>query len=490
MTTSLPLARRNGHGSAAAIDRLPPHDEEAERAVLGCVMLDGAKVMPDCIQSIGPALEIFYSEGHRALYRCMVEMYDAQEPIDLVTLRNWLEFQSLLDQVGGLNYLAGLADTVPSASNLAYYLEILHEKYKARRLIYLCTEKVSSAYDNTDTPDELISRAATEILGLAEDSTPKTEEATMHSLIPEALSQIEAWHLSQGAITGIATGFVDLDKMTTGFHPGEMVVIAGRPGLGKTSLAMNIADHAAVERGIAVGVFSLEMTKASLVVRMICARARVNARRIQSGYLSDSDFPKLTAAAGRLNASKIVINDQAGLSILGLRTRARRMVQQHGIGLLVIDYLQLMSAERSKNDSREQEVSFISKGVKSLAKELGIPIIALSQLNRGIEKDKERRPRMSDLRESGSLEQDADFVGILWKPSARDTDEEDRDCIPVNLEVCKQRNGPTGTVPLTFMRTYTRFESAAKVDPSDAGYNAPYADADSGPAIPQQEMAL
>jgi replicative DNA helicase len=452
-------------------------------------MLDWAKVMPEAIESIGSGHDIFYDQAHQNLYRIMVEMYDAQEPIDLVTLRNWLEFQALLDQVGGLSYLATLSDTVPSASNLSYYLAILHDKWKARKLIRFCTDNVANAYGNTDSPDELISQAATEILNLAEGSVPKNEEATVQSLLPDALAQIESWHSSQGALTGIGTGFTDLDKMTTGFHAGEMIVIAGRPSLGKTSLSMNIADHVAVNLGIPVGVFSLEMTKASLVVRMLCSRARTNVRRIQAGFLSEADFPRLTAAASRLHASKIVINDQSGLSILGLRTRARRMVQQHGIGLLVIDYLQLMSAERNKNDSREQEVSFISKGVKGLAKELGIPVIALSQLNRGIEKDKERRPRMSDLRESGSLEQDADFVGILWKPS-RDTDEDDGDATPVNLEVCKQRNGPTGTVPLTFMRQYTRFESCAKVSDSDAGYQSPYADAEPPEPQPQQEMPI
>jgi replicative DNA helicase len=326
-------------------------------------------------------------------------------------------------------------------------------------------------------------------MDLAQDSEAKDEESTVQELIPIAIDQIETWHSAQGVISGVSTGFTDLDKMTTGFHEGEMIVIAGRPSLGKTSLAMNIAEHVAVDQGFPVGVFSLEMTKLSLMVRMICSRARVNVRNIQQGFLSHYDFPKLTIAAGRLNHANIYINDQSGLSILGLRTRARRMHQQHGIRLLVIDYLQLMSAERSKNDSREQEVSFISKGVKGIAKELGIPVIAISQLNRGIEKDKERRPRMSDLRESGSLEQDADFVGILWKP-ARDSDEEDRDAVAVNLEICKQRNGPTGTVPLTFLRQFTRFESACKVDTSDdSGYHAPYSDQEPTPE-PQAEMPI
>lgn len=475
--------RNNGNGKprSEVVDRLPPHDQEAERAVLGCVLLDWQMVIPICVQKIGARQDFFYDLRHQTIYRIMVEMYDAQEAIDLVTLRSWLEFQNELESVGGLSYITKLTEAVPSAANITYYLDILSEKVGSRRLIRLCTTQVSRAYDNAAPSEDLISEAATEMLGLADAGAPTDEESSVHDLLPHALDQIETWQTSQGVLTGIGTGFSDLDKMTTGLHPGEMIVIAGRPSLGKTSIAMNIADHVAAELGLAVGVFSLEMTKSSLVVRMLCSRARVNVRNIQSGFLSERDMQRLTTSAARLHSSKIFINDQSGLSILGLRTRARRMKQQHGIRLLVIDYLQLMSADRNRNDSREQEVSAISKGVKRLAKDLEIPVIALSQLNRGIEKEKERRPRMSDLRESGSLEQDADFVGILWKP-AREDDDADADAIPVNLEVCKQRNGPTGTVPLTFLRCFTRFESAAKVSAQDAA--AEYE------AAPQQEMPI
>lgn len=454
-------------------DRLPPHDLEAERATLGCVLMDWQTVMPLCIDRIADKADIFYDLRHQKIYGVMVEMYDAQEAIDLVTLSSWLSFQSLLEEVGGLTYLDSMSSSVPSAANVTFYLGILEDKHKARRLIRVGTEAVSRAYNNGDSPDALISQAATDILNLAEDSVPKDDEATIQELVPAAIQQIETWHTAQGVMTGVATGFADLDKMTTGLQGGEMIVIAGRPSLGKTSLAMNIVDHAAVELGLPVGVFSLEMTKHSLAVRLICSRARINSRRIQAGILAATDFPKIVNAAARLNSSQLFINDQAGMSVLALRTRARRMHQQHGIRLLVIDYLQLMSAERSRNDSREQEVSRISKGVKALAKELNIPVIAISQLNRGIEKEKDRRPRMSDLRESGSLEQDADFVGILWRPNLDAEENQDGSCIPVNLEVCKQRNGPTGTVELTFLREYTRFESAAKVN-GEPSYAAPY----------------
>jgi len=446
-------------------DRLPPHDCAAEQGVLGCILLDSTNVMPKCIETIGSRLETFYDLRNQEIYRVMTEMYDAQESIDTITLNAWLGFQGLTENTGGVAYLAGLSELVPSAANVDHYLGIITAHYKARKLIALGTEVVSRAFDASGDADELISRASTQILQLAQDSVPRDEEASAAELVPIAQAQIEAWLQSEGTVTGVRSGLTDLDRMTTGFQPGEMILIAGRPGSGKTSVAMNIVDHAAVEQGIPVGVFSLEMTRTQLMVRMICSRARVNVRNIKAGMVSHGDFSRMTHASIQLSHSKIHINDQGGLSIGGLRARARRMHQQYGIGLFVIDYLQLMSSERRKNDNREQEVAAISGGVKGLAKDLGVPVIALSQLNRVIERDKVRRPRMSDLRESGSLENDSDFVGILWCPANDDDDEPpDQEAVRVNLEVCKQRNGPTGTVPLTFLRSYTRFESAARVE--------------------------
>jgi replicative DNA helicase len=269
-------------------------------------------------------------------------------------------------------------------------------------------------------------------------------------------------------LTGISTGFMDLDKMTTGFHPGEMIVIAARPSMGKTSLAMNIAEHVAVDLKLPVGVFSLEMTAESLVLRMLCSRSRVNLRNVRDGFLVERDFPVLTNSAGKLGAAPLIIDDSSGLSILQLKAKARRMHQQYGIKLFVIDYLQLLHSTARRAENRQQEIADISNGVKSLAKELNVPVIVLSQLNRELEKDKSRKPRMSDLRESGSIEQDADLIGLLYKPSAGDDDDasapsEEQDAVAVNLLIAKQRNGPTGDVHLTFMKSYTRFESAAKI---------------------------
>ena len=296
---------------------------------------------------------------------------------------------------------------------------------------------------------------------------------TIKDLVHRAINTIEIYHQRQGMLTGIGTGFVDLDKMTSGLHEGEMIVIAARPSTGKTSLAMNIAEHVAVDERLPVGVFSLEMTADSLVLRLLCSRAKVNLKDIRSGFLVERDFPKITSAAGQLAGAPLYIDDTSGLSILQLRAKARRMAQQNGIKLFVIDYLQQMHSTSRKIDNRQQEIADISNGVKALAKELKVPMIVLSQLNRDFERDKGRKPNLADLRESGAIEQDADLVGILYKvdpddPSRRKDDVTDEDTgtipevLPINLLIAKQRNGPTGDVPLTFLRSITRFESRAK----------------------------
>jgi replicative DNA helicase len=291
-------------------------------------------------------------------------------------------------------------------------------------------------------------------------------------LVHKAINTVEDFHARKGMLTGVGTGFTDLDRMTSGLHPGEMVVVAARPSMGKTSLAMNIAEHVAVDLKLPVGVFSLEMTAESLVLRMLCSRARVNLRSVREGFLAERDFAPLTNAAGQLSGAPLFIDDTSGMSILQLRAKARRMCQQHGIKLFVVDYLQLLhSTSRRAQENRQQEIAEISSGIKALAKELDVPIIVLAQLNRELEKDKSRKPRLSDLRESGSIEQDADLVGLLYKPATDDEDapalEDQPDGIPVNLLIAKQRNGPTGDVNLTFLKPYTRFESAAKVSEED-----------------------
>lgn len=459
--------RRKPAPEAAAprIDRLPPQSTEAEQGVLGCILLSPNESMGHCISRLKPGAECFYDLRHQTIYAAMQTMYDARHAIDLVTLQQWLRDRQQLDSVGGITYLSSLADAVPSAANLDYYLEIVREKHLLRRLISTCTDLVGRVYDHEGEVDGLLDEAERDILQVVESGVEQTQ-MEIKELVHKAINTIEEYHSRQGMLTGVGTGFMDFDKMTTGLHEGEMVVIAARPSMGKTSLAMNMVEHVALELGLAVGVFSLEMTAESLVLRMLCCRARVNLRNAREGFFTERDFPRLTQVAGKLSKAPLVIDDTPGLSILQLRAKARRMHAQHHIKLLVIDYLQLLhSTGRRAQENRQQEISEISSGIKALAKELKIPVIVLSQLNRELEKDKNRKPRLSDLRESGAIEQDADLVGLLYKPSSDEDDAGgvESEGIPVNLLIAKQRNGPTGDVNLTFLKSFTRFESAARV---------------------------
>jgi len=452
------------------VDRLPPHSVEAEQGVLGCALLAPQECLGDCIEKLKAASEVFYDLRHRSIYEAMVEMYDQKQAIDLITLQQRLKDRQQLDAVGGLAYLSSLPDAVPSAANLAYYLGIVREKFILRKMIQTCTDVVGRVYEHEGEVDALLDEVERDILHISE-ARVEASTNTIKELVHSAISTIETFHQRQGMLTGVGTGFIDLDKMTSGFHEGEMIVIAARPSMGKTSLAMNIAEHVALELRLPVGVFSLEMTAESLVLRMLCSRARVNLRNIRDGFLAERDFPKLTGAAGKLAGAPLFIDDTSGLSILQLRAKARRMAQQYGIKLFVIDYLQLLHSTARRADNRQQEIADISSGVKSLAKELRVPVVVLSQLNRELEKDKNRKPRLSDLRESGAIEQDADLVALLYKPSNGDDDEgggaAEQDALPVNLLIAKQRNGPTGDVNLTFLKSYTRFESAAKISSED-----------------------
>jgi replicative DNA helicase len=461
----------------ARVDRLPPHSLEAEQGVLGCVLLAPKEGLGQCIAKFKRGAEVFYDLRHQTLFHVLVEMYDRAEPIDLVTLSQRLKDKNLLETTGGYAYLSGLLDAVPSAAHLEYYIEIVREKHVLRKMIQTCTGVVARVYEEQDNVEQLLDEVERDVLRISEE---RHEEAalTVKELVKNAISTIEDFHQRQGQLTGLGTGFPDLDKMTSGLHGGEMIVIAARPSMGKTSLAMNIAETVAVEQKLPVGVFSLEMTSASLVLRMLCSRARVNLRSVREGFLAERDFPKLTGAAGRLAGAPLFIDDTPGLSILQLRARARRMWQQFDIKLFVIDYMQLLhSTARRADQNRQQEIADISSGVKALAKELNVPVVVLSQLNREVERDKSRKPRLSDLRESGAIEQDADLVGLLYKADPEnpkraaggdeDDDGTEADAVPVNLLIAKQRNGPTGDVQLTFLRSYTRFESASKISADD-----------------------
>ena len=455
---------------AAKVDRLPPHSPEAEQGVLGCVLLSPRECMGECIEKFKHGAEVFYDLRHQTVFNTLVEMYDTSEAIDVITLQQRLKNKQMLEAVGGIAYLAALPDTVPSSANLSYYLDIVQEKFLLRKMIHTCTEVVGRVYDYEGEVDALLDEVERDILRISE-SRVQSQTITIKDLVKKAITTIEDFHQRQGVLTGVGTGFTDLDKMTSGLHGGEMVVIAARPSMGKTSLAMNIAEHVSIEQRLPVGVFSLEMTSESLVLRMLCSRSRVNLRNVREGFLAERDFPKLTGSAGKLANAPLFIDDSSALSILQLRAKARRMAQQYGIKLFVVDYLQLLHSTARRAENRQQEIADISSGIKSLAKELSVPVIVLSQLNRELEREKNRKPRLSDLRESGAIEQDADVVGLLYRPSSGDDEESgsgaEEDAIPMNLLIAKQRNGPTGDVNLTFLKSYTRFESAAKVSDED-----------------------
>ena len=461
--------RRKQDLTEPPLTRLPPHSIEAEQGVLGCALLAPIECLGECIERLPSGPEAFYDLKHKVIFQLLIEMYDEKQAIDLITLQQRLKDNKQLEGVGGLIYIASLPDKVPSAANLAYYLDIVREKHVLRRMIHACTEVLTRVYEHEGDVDVLLDTVERDILRISESQIGSVA-LSMKDLVHRAINKIEEFHQRQGMLTGLATGFVDFDKMTSGLHGGEMIVIAARPSMGKTSLAMNIAEHVAIEGGVPVGIFSLEMTAESLVLRMLCSRSRVNLRNIREGFLAERDFPKLTGAAGKLAGSPLFIDDTGGLSILQLRAKARRMSQQHGIKLFVVDYLQLLNSTSRRAENRQQEIADISNGIKALAKELNVPVIVLSQLNRELEKDKGRKPRLSDLRESGAIEQDADLVGLLYKPTSEGDEEgatREEEAVPVNLLIAKQRNGPTGDVALTFMKSYTRFESAARVGAED-----------------------
>jgi replicative DNA helicase len=454
------------------LDRLPPHSPEAEQGVLGCALLSPNECLGECVEKLKDnGQEVFYDLRHQIIYETLATMFNARDAIDVITVQQRLKDKQLLDQVGGIAYLSQLQDAVPSAANLSYYLDIVREKFLLRKMIQTCTEVVGRVYDYEGEVDALMDEVERDVLRISE-SRAQSDSLTTKELVGKAIGTIENFFSRKGALTGLGTGYADLDRMTDGLHGSEMVVIAARPSMGKTSLAMNIVENVVLEQKLPAAVFSLEMSAEALVMRMMCSIARVNLRSIREGFMSEADFPKLTNAAGRLANSKLFIDDSAGLSILQLRARARRLHQMHGVKLFVVDYLQLLhSTARRSQENRQQEISDISSGLKALAKELKVPVLVLSQLNRELERDKNRKPRLSDLRESGAIEQDADVVGLLYKPNAGDDEEggaaEEPDGLPVNLLIAKQRNGPTGDVNLTFLKPYTRFESAAKVSDED-----------------------
>jgi replicative DNA helicase len=426
------------------------------------MLISPRDTIAECVEKINE--EYFYIPAHQTIYTVLVELWNAGQAIDLITFTQTLRDRNLLDAVGGAAFVTSLFTFVPTAANVEYYLEIVRDKYILRSIIAAATESVRRAYEEQDEVSNLLDEVEQKIFAVGEDRF-KGQMLSMKDQVMEAIESIEKLYERKGGITGISTGFIEFDRMTSGLHPAEMIVIAARPSMGKTALVMNIAENVAIQQKLPVGVFSLEMSSQQLIQRLLCSRARVNLQKVRDGFLAERDFPSLTAAASKLAEAKMFIDDSASLSILELRAKARRLKAQQDVQLIVIDYLQLLrSTSRRAQDNRQLEISEISAGLKSLAKELKIPVIVVAQLNRQPEARTGGKPRLSDLRESGSIEQDADLVGLLVRPEIYEEDEEARaeKSGEAELIIAKQRNGPVGEIPLTFLKEFTRFEDRAR----------------------------
>jgi replicative DNA helicase len=456
----------NGGGSFTSssqdIHRTLPHSVEAEQGVLGSMLISPREIIAECVEKINETY--FYVPAHQTIYEVLVELWNAGQGIDLITFTQVLRDRNLLETVGGAAAVTSLFTFVPTAANVTYYLEIVREKYILRQIIAACTESVRRSFEEQDEVNNLLDEVEQKIFSVGEDRF-KGQLLTMKDQVMEAIEAIEQLYERRGGITGISTGFAELDRMTNGLHESEMIVIAARPSMGKTALAMNIAEHVAINEKLPVAVFSLEMSGQQLVQRLLCSRARVNLQKVRDGFLAERDFPSLTAAASKLAEAQIFIDDSASLSILELRAKARRLKAQKDIKLIVVDYLQLLrSTTRRAQDNRQLEISEISSGLKGLAKELKVPVLVLAQLNRQPEARTGGKPRLSDLRESGSIEQDADLVGLLVRPEIYEEDEDARaeKAGEAELIIAKQRNGPVGEIALTFLKEFTRFEDRAR----------------------------
>ena len=457
-------------GSAQDIHRPPPHSVEAEQGVLGSMLISPRDAIAEVVEKINA--DYFYVPAHQTIFNVLVDLWNVGQAIDLITFTQVLRDRNLLESVGGAAAVTNLFTFVPTAANVGYYLDIVRDKYILRSIIAAGTESVRRAYEEQDEVGNLLDEVEQKIFAVGEDRF-KGQMLSMKDQVMEAIESIEKLYERKGGITGISTGFVEFDRMTSGMHPSEMIVIAARPSMGKTALAMNIAEHVAINERLPVGVFSLEMSSQQLVQRLLCSRARVNLQKVRDGFLGERDFPSLTAAASKLAEAKIFIDDSASLTILELRAKARRLRAQQDVQLIIVDYLQLLrSTSRRAQDNRQLEISEISAGLKGLAKELKIPVIVVAQLNRQPEQRSGGKPRLSDLRESGSIEQDADLVGLLVRPEMYEEDEEARQekSGEAELIIAKQRNGPVGEIPLTFLKEFTRFEDRARnvTEPGEA----------------------
>jgi replicative DNA helicase len=435
------------------IDKLPPQNVDAEQSVLGALMIER-----DAIAKVAEILipDSFYREAHRQIFKAAMVLYEKGEAVDMVTMAEEMRRQNTLEQSGGASYLASLANSVPTAANIEYYAKIVEEKAVLRNLIQAATKVAATGYEGREDVEDILDHAEQMIFDISQRRMVKSY-STIKSVLVQTFDKIEMLYNNKGGVTGVSTGFRQLDMITSGLQPSEFIVIAARPSMGKTVLCLNIARNAAVLSRVPVIIFSLEMAKEQLAQRMLCAEASVDGQRLRTGYLTESDWPRLSQALGRLSDAPIFIDDTPGISVLEMRGKARRIKAEHGLGLVVIDYLQLMQNLSRRNENRQQEISEISRSLKSLARELNVPVVALSQLSRAVEQRQDRRPMLSDLRESGAIEQDADVVGFIYRDDYYNLDSEKKNI--AELIIAKQRNGPTGLVELYFHKEFSRFDN-------------------------------
>jgi len=443
-------------GQPGFLHKLPPQSIELEQGVLGAILLENEALMR--------VLDIlnerdFYQEGHRWIFQTMLELFEENIPIDLLTVTERLRKNERLERIGGASYLTELVELVPTAANVAYHARMVRDKAVLRGLIQTATAIVTDSYEDTEDVDTLLDRAEQAIFEISQRKST-AGFTNISAILKDSFKHIEQLYERKEMITGLPTGFTDFDHKTAGLQPSDLIIIAGRPSMGKTSLGLNMAQHVGVHVGRPVAIFSLEMAKEQLVMRMLCAEARIDSASLRTGFLSREDWPRLTKAAGTLSEARIHIDDTPAQTALDIRAKARRLRAELGdLALVIVDYLQLMQG-RARTENRQQEISEITRSLKALAKELNVPVVALSQLSRAVEQRQQRRPQLSDLRESGAIEQDADVVVLIYRDEVYDPDSEDKG--QAEIIIGKQRNGPIGTVKLAFLGEYTRFENLSR----------------------------
>jgi replicative DNA helicase len=433
--------------------KLPPQHIEAEQSVLGGILIENEAI--NRVTEILDA-EDFYRDAHRKIFNALINLSERDEPADLITLTNELRKIDQIDSIGGASYLASLIDSVPTAANIEYYAKIVKEKAILRKLIQTSTEIITQSYEDRGDVEGFLDEAERAIFDISEKRV-RPSFYSIREIVKESFTTIERLFKKKELVTGVPSGFKELDRMTAGFQPSDLVIIAGRPSMGKTAFCLDVAEYAAIDNKIPVAIFSLEMSKEQLVIRMLCSQAHVEGTRLRTGYLNESDWPKLTIAAGNLSEAPIYIDDTAALSALELRAKARRLKADRGLGMVIVDYLQLMKG-RARVESRQQEISEISRSLKALAKELNIPVIAVSQLSRKTEERTGNRPQLSDLRESGAIEQDADLILFIYRDEVYNRSEDNPNRGKAEVIIGKQRNGPIGKIDLAFLDKFTTFK--------------------------------